>query len=95
MLSCKIYEIFKDNFEEHLSTTASNFYLKRDFNTGVFLWILGIIQERIFRRWTAGSQKAMRVSFFNKVASLTALWPLTVLEGETRTTISLWNLWNF
>ena len=37
MLSCKIYEIFKDNFEEHLSTTASNFYLKRDFNTGVFL----------------------------------------------------------
>ena len=37
MLSCKIYEIFKDNFEEHLSTTASNFYLKRDSNTGVFL----------------------------------------------------------
>ena len=39
VFSCEIYELFKNNyFEEHLWT--SKHYLKRDSNTGAFLWIL-------------------------------------------------------
>ena len=38
---CEIYKLFKDNyFEEHLWTSASKHYLKRDSNSGAFLWIL-------------------------------------------------------
>ena len=40
VLSCEICKLFKRNdFEEHLPTSASRFYLKRDSNTG-FLSIL-------------------------------------------------------
>ena len=49
VLSCEIRKLFKNNyFEEHLRTSASKLYLKRDSNTGVFLWILRIIQEHLF-----------------------------------------------
>ena len=49
MLSCKICKTFKnDYFEEHLWTTPSKPYLKRDSNTDVFLWVLWIIQEHVF-----------------------------------------------
>ena len=47
VLSSEIWKIFKNNFfEEHLWSTASKLYLKRD--TGVFMWILWIIQEHQF-----------------------------------------------
>ena len=43
VLSCEIWKIFKSNyFEEHLWTTGSKLSLKRDTNTGVFLWVLWI-----------------------------------------------------
>ena len=35
-------------FEEHLWTSVSKLFLKRDSNTGVLLWILWIIQEHLF-----------------------------------------------
>ena len=51
VLSCEIYKLFISNyFEEHLWTSASKNYLKRDSNTGAFLWILWIIQEHLFSR---------------------------------------------
>ena len=51
MLSCEFGEIFKNNyFEEHLWTTASKLYLKRDSNTDVFLLIFKITQEYLFCR---------------------------------------------
>ena len=41
VFSGQIYKLFKNNnFEEHLCTSASKNYLKRDSNTGVFVWIL-------------------------------------------------------
>ena len=41
VFSCEIYKLFKNNyFEEHLWTSASKHYLKRDSNSGAFLWIL-------------------------------------------------------
>ena len=78
MLSCKICKTFKNNYlEEHLCITASKLYLKRDSNTGVFLWILKIIQENLFcRASTNGCFWNTSVgSNFNKVASLIA-WRL-------------------
>ena len=51
VLSCEIYKLFKNNyFEEHLWMSASKFYLEKDYNTSMFLWILGIIQEHLFCR---------------------------------------------
>ena len=37
---CEIYKLFKNDFEEHLWTSASKHYLKRNSNSGAFLWIL-------------------------------------------------------
>ena len=93
MLSCEICKLseftnFQNNyFEEDLRLSASKFYLKRDSNTGVFLWILWIIQETYFVEdlQMAGLEKPVLGSFFNKVASLTAWTHLTVLETETAT----------
>ena len=49
--SCEVCEIFENNhFEEHLWATTSKLYLKRDSNTGAFLWTLWVIQERPFCR---------------------------------------------
>ena len=46
---CEIYKLFKNNyFEEHLRMSTSKHYLKRDSNSGVFLWIFQIIQEHLF-----------------------------------------------
>ena len=98
MLSCEIYKLFKNNyFEEHLWTSASKHYLKRDSNTDAFLWILWITQERLFLEelQTASSETLVRGSFFNKVASVTAWRLLTVLERDWGTVISLWILRNF
>ena len=51
VFSCEICKLFKNNyFEEHLWTSASKLYLKRDSNTVVFLWILGISREHLFCR---------------------------------------------
>ena len=50
---CKLLEFtnFQNNyFEENLWMSASKLYLKRDSNTGVFPWILWIIQEHLFCR---------------------------------------------
>ena len=71
--------------------------LKRNSNTGAFLWILWIIQEYYFVKnlRTASSERPVQESLFNKVASLTAWRPLTVLERDCSTGISLWILWNF
>ena len=46
--TCKIFKNIY--FEEHLWTTTSKLSLKRNSDTGVFLWILWIIQEHLFRR---------------------------------------------
>ena len=43
---------------------------------------------------TAGYETLVRGSLFNKVSSLTAWRPLTVLERDCSTVISLWILWN-
>ena len=51
VLSCEICKLFKNNyFEEHLWMSASKLYLKRDSNTGVFPWILWVIQEHLICR---------------------------------------------
>ena len=81
--SCEICKLFKNNyFEEHLWTSASKLYLKRDSNTGDFLWILWIIQEHLLSRGSTSGWfwSTSAGSFFNKVASLTAWRHLTVLE---------------
>ena len=55
MLSCEICEIFKNNyFEEHLWPSASKLYLKRDSNTGVFLWILWRIYKQLVLKHLCG-----------------------------------------
>ena len=82
---CEIYKRFNSNyFEEHLWTSASKLFLKRDSNTGVFLWILCIIQEHLFCRRSMNGWfwNTSAGSLFNKVASLTAWMYLTVLERE-------------
>ena len=83
VLSCESCKLFKNNyFEEHLWTSASKLYLKRDSNTVVFLWILGISQEHLFCRGSMNGWfwNTSAGSLFNKVASLTAWRHLTVLE---------------
>ena len=98
VLSCEIRKLFKNNyFEEHLWTSASKHYLKRDSNTGAFLWILWIIQEHLFCSGSAIAQlwNTSEGFFFYKVASLTAWRLLKVLERDCRTVISLWILINF
>ena len=61
-------------FEEHLWMSTSYLSLKEDCNIGVFLWILWIIKEHIFCRWSTNGwfwNTCAGVSV-NKVASLTA-----------------------
>ena len=49
MLSWEICEIFKKNYsEEWLWTSASKLYLKRDSNTGAFLWSLWVTEKHLF-----------------------------------------------
>ena len=83
-------------FEENLWMSASKLYLKRDYNTGVFLWTqlfkntYFVVDLRI-----VGSKTPIRESLFNKVASVTAWKHLTVLEKDPSKGIYLWILWNF
>ena len=96
--SCKIYNIFKNNyFEEHLWTSASKHYLKGDSNTGALLWILWIIQEHLLSRGSSNGLpwNTSEGVFFNEAASLTAWRLLTVLERDCCKVISLWILRNF
>ena len=58
--SCEIWKLFKINyFEGHLWTSASKLYLKRNSNTGVFLWILCIIREHLFCKGSMKHQCAV------------------------------------
>ena len=93
VLTCEICSYF----EEHLWISTCKLYLKRDSNVGVFLWILWIIQEHLFCRWSTKDWfwNTSVGSLFNKVAILTAWRSLTVLKRDCSTGISLWILWNF
>ena len=84
------------HFEEHLWMSASKLYLKRDYNTGVFLWTL-LFKNTYFvvDLRMAGSETPIRGSLFNKVASVTAWKHLTVLERDPSKGIYLWVLWDF
>ena len=87
-LSCEIWKLYKNNyFEDNLWTSVSKLYLKRDSNTGAFLWFLWIIQEHLFVKdlQTTGSETPVWGSLFNKVASQVAWRNLTVLEIESIT----------
>ena len=82
VFSCQICKLFKNNyFEEHLWMSAPKRYLKRDSNTGAFLWILCIIQEHLFCRGSFNGWfwNTSAGSLFNKVASLVTWKHLTVL----------------
>ena len=83
-------------FEEHLWMTASKLYLKRDYNTVVFLWTL-LFKNTYFvvDLRMAGSKTPIQESLFNKVASVTAWKHLIVLERDPSKGIYLWILWNF
>ena len=83
-------------FEEHLWMSASKLYLKRDYNTGVFLWTL-LFKNTYFvvDLRMAGSKTPIQESLFNKVASVTAWKHLIVLERDPSKGIYLWILWNF
>ena len=98
VFSCEIYKLFKNNyFEEHLWTSASKHYLKRDSNSGASCEFCKLFKNTYFLEdlQTACSETPLRRSFFKNVASLTAWKLLTVLERDCRTGISLWILRNF
>ena len=59
-------------------------FIKEGSNTGVFLWILWIIQEHLFCRGSMNGffWNTSAGSFFNKVASMTAWRHSTVLERQ-------------
>ena len=82
-------------FEEHLWMSASKPYLKRDYNPGVFLWTL-LFKNTYFAvdLQMASSEKPLRGSLFNKVASVMAWTHLTVLEKNPSKGIYLRILWN-
>ena len=86
MFSCEIYKLFKNNyFEEHLWTSASKYYLKRDSNSGASSEFCKLFKNTYFLEdlQTACSETPVRGSFFKKVASLTAWKLLTVLERDS------------
>ena len=86
MFSCEIYKLFKNNyFEEHLWTSASKHYLKRDSNSGASCEFRKLFKNTYILEdlQTACSETPVRESFFKKVASLTAWKPLTVLERDS------------
>ena len=97
--SREICEIFDYSFfEEHLWTTASKPYLKGDSNVRVLLYeFCELFKNTFFNEhlWMAGSKRAVQGFLLNKVASLTAWRPLTVLERDSSTVIFLWILYNF
>ena len=53
ILSCEICKLYKQLFWKHLWMSASKRCLKRDSNTGVFPWILWIIEKHLFFRGSA------------------------------------------
>ena len=97
LLSSEICKLFKSNyFEEHLWMPSSKLYLKRDYNTSVFLWTLLFKKTYLVvdLRMT-GSETPIRWSLFNKVASETTWKYLAVLERDSSKGIYPWALWNF
>ena len=84
ILSCKIWEIFKNNyFEEHLWTTACKLYLKKRRQHRCFLCELfkNTYLQRIYERLVPKHQCG---GF-----SFTACRPLRVLERDSGTGISV------
>ena len=83
----RIYKFQNNNFEERLWMPASKLCLKRDCNRGFFLEFCELFKNTYFVEdlQLAGSEAPMLESLFNKVASLTALTHLTVLETEAAT----------
>ena len=87
MLSCEICEIFRSNyFEEHLWTTTSKLYLKRNTTQKFSCEFCELFKNNYFveHLLTAGSETPVRECLFNKVASLTASRLLEVLERDSR-----------
>ena len=80
----RIYKFQNNNFEERLWMPASKLCLKRDCNRGFFLEFCELFKNTYFVEdlQLAGSEAPVLGSLFNKVASLTALTHLTVLETE-------------
>ena len=86
MFSCEIYKLFKNNyFEEHLWTSASKYYLKRDSNSGASSEFCKLFKNTYFLEdpQRACSDTPVRGFFFKKFASLTAWKLLTVLERDS------------
>ena len=93
VLSCEICEIFNNNyFEEHLWTTASKLIWKETPRQAFSCKFCELFKNTYFKQHlrTAGSKTPVRGFLFNKVASLTAWRPLTVLERDSRTGTFLW-----
>ena len=86
VFSCEIYKLFKKiYFEEHLWTSASKHYLKRDSNSGASCEFCKLFKNTYFLEdlQTACSETPGMGSFFKKAASLTAWKLLTVLERDS------------
>ena len=95
---CEICKFLKNNYyEQHLWTSASIPYLKRDLNTSVFGEFCELFKNayNLGDLLKASSETLVQGSIFKKVASLTAWRLLTLLERDHRTGISLWILRNF
>ena len=75
VFSCEICKLFKNNyFEEHLWTSASKHYLKRDSNSCPSCEFCKFFKNTYFLEdlRTACPETPVRGSFFKNVASLTA-----------------------
>ena len=83
-------------FEEHLWMSAFKLYLKRHYNTGVFLWTL-LFKKTYFvvDLRMVGSETPIWGSLFDEVASMMAWKHLTAWERDPSKGIYLWVLWNF
>ena len=85
MLSSEICKIFKNNcFEEHLWTISSKLYLKRDYNTGVFLYEFCELFKSTFKKhlWMAGFKTSLSWFLFHDVTNLT-VWRPSQYFGKT------------
>ena len=80
LLSWETWKLFKSNyFEEHLWTSASKLYLKRDSNMVFSCEFCDLFRNTYFVKdlQTTGSERPVRGSLFNRVASQMAWRHLT------------------
>ena len=94
----KIWQVSQEFLSKNVAVLRTCNFIKKDSNAGAFLWILWIIQERVFYKKhlrTAGSKTQVRGFLFNKVASLMNWRPLTVLGRDSSTGIFLQILCSF